>query len=262
METNDSKWVDGRLALLSADEGAPDSRRGFAALRERDRGWKRRRVRWMWATACTTAGALAAGICLLAVFSQPACAQPHGCADKAVRTAGSYKQSGTVMAPITLEVYTDYECPSCAVLYRDTMPSLIAQYVNTGKVRLIHRDFPLPQHPHARLAARYANAAGELGYYDAAVERLFSTQETWAKSGDLDGALSAVTPALVMAKVREKVKGEATLDETVTADEAMGRADHLTQTPTIVIVAKGKRQVVPGAVRFSLLQAYLDELQK
>ena len=37
------------------------------------------------------------------------------------------------------------------------MPQLVARYIDTGKVRLIHRDFPLSRHRYARMAARYAN---------------------------------------------------------------------------------------------------------
>jgi protein-disulfide isomerase len=62
------------------------------------------------------------------------------------------------------------------VFYRDTYPSLVSEYVINGKVRVVHRDFPLPQHKYARLAARYANAADELGLYDVAFNRSFETQ--------------------------------------------------------------------------------------
>jgi hypothetical protein len=49
------------------------------------------------------------------------------------------------------------------------------QYVSNGKVKLIHRDFPLRQHPWDSLAAWCANAAGELGQYDIAVNQIFRT---------------------------------------------------------------------------------------
>lgn len=71
-----------------------------------------------------------------------------------------FKEFGSPTAPITVEVYTDYECPACAVLYQQAIPMLVSQYVQTGKVKMLHRDFPLTQHPYARLAARFANAAG------------------------------------------------------------------------------------------------------
>src|SRR6202012_5794730 len=92
---------------------------------------------------------------------------------------GNYKVIGSPTAPLTLEIYSDYECPFCAVFYNTVYPQLVAGFVDTGKVRIIHRDFPLPQHPYAKIAARYANAAGENGPYRQAVAPLFTTQGGW-----------------------------------------------------------------------------------
>jgi protein-disulfide isomerase len=171
-----------------------------------------------------------------------------------------YKAAGTFMAPITIEVYTDYECPHCALLYQEVIPTLMAQFVVTGKVRLVHRDFPLPQHQYARLAARYANAAGELGYYDAAVKQIFKTQAEWQKDGEIGQHLAEALPADVMVRVRDLVKNDSHLEETVDADLAMGHQDQLNQTPTMVIVVKGQRQALPGVPAYSMLKSYLDGL--
>jgi protein-disulfide isomerase len=173
-----------------------------------------------------------------------------------------FKETGAPDAPIACQVYTDYECPSCALLYRQTIPPLIAQYVQTGKVKLVHRDFPLPQHPYARLAARYANAAGRLGYYEVAVNELFQTQNLWGANGSVDAQVAQVLAPGVMQKVREMVQNDSTLDATVAEDVAMARKDAINQTPTIIVVSKGKRQAIPGAVDFGLLKTYLDQLLK
>jgi protein-disulfide isomerase len=172
----------------------------------------------------------------------------------------NYKQSGSPTAPLACEIYTDYECPACAALYRDVIPLLVTQYVLTGKVRMLHRDFPLSQHAFAMPAARYANAAGQLGHYDEVVDQLFRTQVLWSTSGDVDSQVAAVLPPGVMEKVREMVKKDSHLDETVDADLLTGHQDHLTQTPTLVIVSNGKRQLISGVPNFAMLQSYLDQL--
>ncbi|HEY6343129.1 MAG TPA: thioredoxin domain-containing protein, partial [Bryobacteraceae bacterium] len=176
------------------------------------------------------------------------------------RAAPNYKESGSPDAPITCEIYSDYECPHCAVFFRDTLPMLVADYVRTGKVKVLHRDFPLPQHPYAKLAARYANAAGQAGRYDAAVTQLFKTQDVWSKNGDVDTQLAAVLSPAVMRKVREFVEHDQQLDDTVTADQAMGVKDNLTATPTLVVVWKGKRQNISPIPSYTLLKSYLDDL--
>jgi protein-disulfide isomerase len=187
-------------------------------------------------------------------------AKPASQAEPATPILTHYKESGSPTAPLACEVYTDYECPACAALYRDVIPLLVTQYVLTGKVKLLHRDFPLPQHQFAKLAARYANAAGELGHYDAVVDQMFRTQATWSISGDIDSQVAAVLPPGVMEKVREIVKNDSHLDETVDADLIMGHQDELRQTPTLVIVSNGKRQLIGGVPSYAMLQSYLDQL--
>lgn len=174
--------------------------------------------------------------------------------------AANYKETGSPEAPITCEVYTDYECPACAALYRQTIPMLLQEYVRTGKVRLLHRDFPLPQHPYARLAARYANAAGRLGFYDVAVDQLFRTQDVWRQDGNVDRQLAEVLPPQAMRKLRELVQNDPTLDTTITEDLEAGRTDSIRQTPTIIVVWRGRRQAIAGVPNFTFLKSYLDHL--
>jgi protein-disulfide isomerase len=172
----------------------------------------------------------------------------------------NFKESGSPNAPLTLELYTDYQCPSCRSFFLEVLPSVISQYVATGKVRLIHRDFPLPQHAYSKMAARYANAAGQAGFYDAVATQLFRTQQEWEQNGNVDGEVAKVVPTAAMAKIREMVKTDSHLDDTVTADVALAGQDGLNQTPTLIIVHKGKRLKIDGMVPYTILKAYFDEL--
>lgn len=263
---NDSvSWVDEKIAAIDpAAEWRPDARRRFAQLQARTAAQQGTRRRWIWSAAMTAAGlvmllALSAsqncawGACLLTGNTgllPISAAAPH---------RASFKISGSPSAPITIEIYSDYECPFCAKYFNETIPLLAAQYVDTGKVKLVHRDFPLPQHQWAKLAARYANAAGELGQYDVAVSRILRTQDAWRDNGNIDAQLQTVLPPGVMQKVREMVAHEATLDDTVAADAAMGRIEQVRQTPSLVIESKGKRQTM-AALPFAVLKSYLDQL--
>ena len=77
------------------------------------------------------------------------------------------KAIGNPNAPITMEVFGDFQCPACRGFFEGTTKQVIDDYVIPGKVYLIHRDFPLDMHPYARQAARLANAAINLINYDA-----------------------------------------------------------------------------------------------
>ncbi|HZL56962.1 MAG TPA: thioredoxin domain-containing protein [Bryobacteraceae bacterium] len=172
----------------------------------------------------------------------------------------NFKEIGSPSAPITLELYTDYQCPACRTFYLDVLPQVIAQYVATGKVRLIHRDFPLQMHPYSRVATKYANAAGQLGLYDVVAGQIFKTQGEWEQNGNVDAEVVKVVPPGDMQKIRELVKNDSHLDDSVTTDLAMGNQDRLNQTPTLVIVRKGQRTKIDGPVPFTILKSYLDQL--
>jgi len=172
----------------------------------------------------------------------------------------NYKASGSEMAPVTAELYTDYECPHCATVFMGVVPEFVRDYVKTGKVRFIHRDFPLNMHQYSKLAARYANAAGTLGHYDAVVHQLFRTQNSWALTGDIGTQVAQVLPPDVMDKVRNLVVNDPHLDDTVSADVAAGQQVRLTMTPTMIVTYKGKSQMLAPVPQYELLKSYLDEL--
>src|SRR5579863_5504759 len=112
------------------------------------------------------------------------------------------KSLGNPNAPIKMIVYDDYECPVCGELYEQTLRPLINDYVASGKVYLIHRDFPLPMHLYSRQAARWVNAAARIGKFEAVERAIFDNQMAWSEYGSENpkGIIkpivqSALTPA-------------------------------------------------------------------
>ncbi|MAF80852.1 hypothetical protein CL628_02455 [bacterium] len=71
-------------------------------------------------------------------------------------------QLGDAGAPVTIIEYADFECQYCRDWHRTTFPALRAEFIETGVVRYVHRDFPLQQiHENSLTAARAARCAGE-----------------------------------------------------------------------------------------------------
>lgn len=71
---------------------------------------------------------------------------------------------GKADAPITLVEFTDYQCPYCKRHATGTLPQIVKDYVETGKVRYVLRDFPLKQiHPNAAKLSEAVLCAGEQG---------------------------------------------------------------------------------------------------
>lgn len=79
-------------------------------------------------------------------------------------------------APLTLVEFTDYQCPFCARFETTTLPEIKKKFIDTGKVRLIMRDFPLEFHPFALKAAQSVRCAGDQGKYWEMREVLFKNQ--------------------------------------------------------------------------------------
>lgn len=158
-----------------------------------------------------------------------------------------------------MEEFSDYQCPACKALYTTTNRLLMDNYVTTGKVYLIHRDFPLAQHAHSRVAARYARAAAEIGKIDPVEQALFENQEKWEQTGDVDGTVAAVLTPSEMNKVRALVKG-GTLDALIDKDFALGQMYRVNQTPTTVFHCKGQTYPYVGVMTYDTMKQFLEQL--
>jgi protein-disulfide isomerase len=103
---------------------------------------------------------------------------------------------GRADAPVTIVEFSDYQCPFCGRFFTNTLPALEKDYIETGKVRYVFRDYPLDQlHPRARKAAEAAHCAGEQGKYWEMHDTLFRNQTAldvphlaeYARSLGIDG---------------------------------------------------------------------------
>ncbi len=82
---------------------------------------------------------------------------------------------GAREARLVLVEFSDYQCPFCARHVRETMPQIEREYVRTGKLRYVFRDFPLEAiHPQAFKAAEAAHCAGAQGKFWKMHDRLFA----------------------------------------------------------------------------------------
>jgi protein-disulfide isomerase len=170
-----------------------------------------------------------------------------------------HKAFGSKSAPIVMEIFSDYQCPACKTLFLTTNRQLMENYVSTGKVFVVHRDFPLPMHAHSRVAARYARAAAEIGKVEPVEQALFENQDKWEQTGDVDGTVAVVLTPAEMTKVRALVKG-GTLEPLIDKDYQLGQMYRVNQTPTSVFHAKGQTYPYSGVMSYEILRTFLDQL--
>jgi protein-disulfide isomerase len=190
---------------------------------------------------------------ILALLLFPAC-------NRAERTSNEPGcNRGNPDAPIRLEVFSDYECPSCRAFYMQTVKLIFTNYADTGKVCVIYREFPT--YEHSREAARLARAALRLGpeEWGLVADALYQSQPEWSKTGNIEAVVaSALTPEN-FAAVRRHLQ-DPSLDTVVDDDAIQGLQREVKGTPTSFITAGGKTEKVDGALTYAGMQRRLDAL--
>ena len=94
---------------------------------------------------------------------------------------------GDPKAPVTLIEYASFTCPHCAQFHTQVLPEIKKKWIDTGKVKLVYRDFPLDQV--AAKAAQIAECAGNDRYFGV-IDIIFRGQPQWAASSDPLGELA------------------------------------------------------------------------
>lgn len=171
----------------------------------------------------------------------------------------THKAFGSKTAPITMEIFSDFQCPACRQFYLNNYRQLMDNYVTTGKVYLVERDFPLAMHAYSTVAARYARAAAQIGKFEVVQQALFQNQDKWEQTGNVDGTVASVLTPAEMNKVRALAKSPS-IDAGIEKDKALGRQYAVAQTPSSYIHYKGQTYPVVGVVSYDVLRQFLDQL--
>jgi protein-disulfide isomerase len=201
-----------------------------------------------------------------ATFAKPQTKPPATPAGKAAPAAAAnptfQKAIGNPSAPITMEIFGDFQCPACRTFFETSVKQVIDDYVIPGKVYIIHRDFPLEMHPYARQAARLANAASEFGQFEAFERALYDHQDEWSVKGNIEEVMAGYFPQAQFKKIQAFESthiGE--INASIERDRVMGTQRNVNQTPTVYITSKGKTEALPGGgVDYKLLKSYFDYL--
>ena len=162
---------------------------------------------------------------------------------------------GEANAPVEVIIFGDYQCPFCERLYQETEKQLREEYVKTGKVKMVYRDYPLSFHPAAQPAAEAAECAGDQGKYWQYHDALFERQATITTLDyiGLAGELGLDRAAFKSCVDTHKFAAE------VAKDLADGTAAGVDGTPASFI----NGQLISGAVPYTSFKTAIDaELAK
>jgi len=141
---------------------------------------------------------------------------------------------GNPDAPITIVEYASMTCPHCAHFADDVLPDLKKNWINTGKAKLVLRDFPLDDE--AVHAAMIARCAPPDRFY-AFVDTFFSDQEKWVAAPDYQAALARLAELGGMSKdeVDKCLKDTALENKVLASRLAAGNQLDVNSTPTFFV---------------------------
>lgn len=164
---------------------------------------------------------------------------------------------GKSNAPVTIVEFSDFQCPFCRSFFQDTYGKIKQNYIDTGKVKLVFRDYPLPFHDAARPAALAAQCAHEQGKFWQYHDTLFQEQ---AKKGQGTVAFGApelkswaAQIGLNTAAFNRCLDGE-TYASRVTEDMDAGSTVGVSGTPSFFI----NGTLIVGAQPYSAFKEAID----
>ena len=161
---------------------------------------------------------------------------------------------GDPNAPVTIVEYSDFECPFCARFVTGAYPRIKSNYVDTGKVRIVYKDFPLDHiHPLAVPAALVGSCiAREFGdqvffaYHDLVYLQQTSLSESTIDAWARDLGLSD--------EQLNSCRNDPTMVDEIFADRDEGSGVGITGTPSFVI----NGELVVGAQSFEIFEQSIE----
>jgi protein-disulfide isomerase len=166
---------------------------------------------------------------------------------------------GEATAKVTIIEFGDYQCPTCRLFWHDVEPRLKKEYIDTGKVKFVFRDFPIiANHPEAGIASMAAQCAADQGKYWQYHDKVYREQDNRGddvirfKAADLKkwaADLKLDTTAFNACLDSSRYKNE------VEKDFADGMAIGVRGTPTFIINGR----VVGGAQPYPVFKRIIDE---
>jgi protein-disulfide isomerase len=115
-----------------------------------------------------------------------ASAAPDTARDGIIARADVGRIEGRESAKVWMVVISDFQCPFCKRWHEQTMPQLIREYVQSGKVRIAYLNLPISTHRNAQPAHEAAMCAAEQDAFWPVADALFATQQDWKSKFEVE----------------------------------------------------------------------------
>lgn len=198
--------------------------------------------------------ALGLGTTLSAAFPLVALAETVDVAKLMEPSPLGEKSLGKEDAPVTIVEYASMTCGHCANFHKNTLPEIKKQYIETGKVRMIFREFPLD--PVSAAGFMLARCAPEEKYFDV-MDALFADQRAWAFTNDPYNSMLNFSKQLgfTQESFEACLTNQSLLDGVNAVRDKGGNEFKVDSTPTFFI--NGEK--VSGALSFEEMSKIIDK---
>ena len=196
---------------------------------------------------------------VLAGINTSAAAQPS--TDFLVRDSDIVR--GNPNAPVTVLEYSDFTCGYCEKFFHETFPRLLSEYIDTGKVRFVYRDFPRAPGGPGLHASQAARCAGDQDAYWPMHDRLFNSGQQFSVD-QLQGYAKEL--GLDVPKFAQCIDGESYV-KSIYQDRIEGGTLGVRGTPGFVIFLTslpkdGEIVMIPGAFPYDVFQEEIEKVLK
>ena len=177
---------------------------------------------------------------------------------------GGHPTLGQADAPVTIVEFSDYQCPYCKRFTLQVFPQLKRDYIDTGKVRYVFRDFPLTQiHPQAAKAHESAHCAGEQDRYWDMHDVLFQNQKDLSLPALSRNAEAIGLDVATFESCLERGQHAAAIQQDIQDGAKAG----VRGTPSFIIGKSGTGDTITGtlirgAQAFAKFQQVIEAVQK
>ena len=210
--------------------------------------------------AFTTAALSLTGLAALGVFS-PLRLIGEALAQSASEVAKPVSLPDMALGPqdakVTITEYASMTCPHCAAFNADVFPKIKSEFIDTGKVRYVFREFPLDIKAAAGSMLSRCIANGDAGKYFAVTDLLFRSQSDWVMKNTTESlARIGKQAGLSQQQVETCLNDKAQLDKLVADQKYATEVLKVDSTPTFFI--NGEK--IKGETSFEEFQKRINPL--
>jgi len=166
---------------------------------------------------------------------------------------------GPANAPVTITEYASMTCPHCAAFNENVFPKIKSEYIDSGKVRYVFREFPLDIKAAAGSMLARCIAKDDAGKYFAVIDMLFKQQNDWVTKNTTETLTRIGKQAgLSQQAVEDCLKDQALLDKIAADQKFANEVLKVNSTPTFFI----NGEMIRGETSFAEFDKKIKSLLK